>query len=322
MHRPFRTQLTWKPRANTRAPIHLNSGPSANTRSASKASPGRSARLASVDGDSASSSLSPVEPHTPGTTSGARADADDESADEHQPPPAPTIPHLQTFGDDPSTFPDPTIYEIREITPEMSEEEIKKIYSVADYPHVDLTDMIPGTPPDKDFSNAKPANQVQANTFQTFLEPYFRPYTEEDLAFLRERGDRVTPFGIPRRGKKTYREIWDEEDGMMSIDSTREKLPANQARGDLEDMDDTIAETDEISTGPLASRLLSLFRAENRAPDAPNGTNGDAGGENDDLSNILGLPADEPAPPLPPATFMADSNTEGWRKATHPKRSS
>ena len=71
--------------------------------------------------------------------------------------------------------------------PGMSEEEIKEIYAVAVYPHDDLHDLIPGTPPDKDFSNAKPTNQVAANTFATYIEPYFRPFTEEDLAFLRER---------------------------------------------------------------------------------------------------------------------------------------
>lgn len=69
----------------------------------------------------------------------------------------------------------------------MSEEEIKEIYSVSQYPHDDLHDLVPGTPPDKDLSNAKPPNQVAANTFQTYVDPYFRPLTEEDLAFLRER---------------------------------------------------------------------------------------------------------------------------------------
>jgi transcriptional adapter 3 len=99
----------------------------------------------------------------------------------------PAVPQYQTFGADPSTFDDPTIYQIREIEAGMSEEEIKEIYSVAGYPHDDLHDLIPGTPPDSDFSNAKPTNQVAFNTFATYIEPYFRPLNEEDLAFLRER---------------------------------------------------------------------------------------------------------------------------------------
>ena len=109
------------------------------------------------------------------------------SLSEQQPPPMPAVPQYQTFGADPSTFDDPTIYHIREIEAGLSEEEIKEIYAVAGYPHDDLHDLIPGTPPDSDFSNAKPTNQVAANTFATYIEPYFRPLNEEDLAFLRER---------------------------------------------------------------------------------------------------------------------------------------
>jgi transcriptional adapter 3 len=250
---------------------------------------------------------------------------DQDSSDEHQPPPAPAVKKTMTFGDDPSTFPDPTIYEIREVKPGMSEEEIKEIYSVAVYPHDDLHDLIPGTPPDKDFSNAKPTNQVQFNTFSTYIEPYFRPFAEEDLAFLRERGDRTTAFTIPRRGKKHYTEVWAEEDGAMAIDSpqgSRDKLPANQPRGTIDDLDDSVAETDSISAGPLLSRLLAAMRPESRAVDANAANSNDISMEdregNDELANIL---APEPEKPtsLPPATFMTASSTEAWKKANHPK---
>lgn len=278
------------------------------------------------DNDSASSSLSPVAVATPatGVDIDNKDEDDDSSADEHQPPPAPAIPHLQTFGDNPHTFPDSTIYEILPIKPSMTVEEKKEIYSVAHFPETDLDDLIPGTPPDKDFSNAKPTNQVQANTFATYIEPYFRPFTEEDLAFLRERGDRTTPFVIPRRGKKHYTEIWAEEDGAMSVDTPqqgRDKYPANQARGDMENMTDSVAETDQISAGPILSRLLATMRPEHRAPAEEKPTNGDAevnGDLNDMFNEAVQLPSDGP-PSVPPATFMADSNTEAWKKATHPK---
>lgn len=69
----------------------------------------------------------------------------------------------------------------------MTEEEKKEIYCVAQFPHDDLSHLIAGTPPDKDFSNAKPTNQVNANTFAAYIEPYLRPLTEEDMAFLKER---------------------------------------------------------------------------------------------------------------------------------------
>lgn len=100
----------------------------------------------------------------------------------HRPPPVPQ----QGFFPNPLA-PDPILYHIRDVTPGMSEDEKKEIYSVTSYPTTDLSDQIAGTIPDKDFSNAKPTNQVAANTFQTFAEPYVRPLTEEDMAFLRER---------------------------------------------------------------------------------------------------------------------------------------
>jgi transcriptional adapter 3 len=280
-------------------------------------------------------------------------DDDDSSSDDGRPPP-PARPQANTFGDDPSTFPDPTVYEILPVKPGMTEEEIKEIYSVAGYPKSDLSDLIAGDPPDKDFSNAKPSNQINFSTFSTYIEPYFRPFTEEDLAFLRERGDRVTPFIMPKRGKKHYTEIWAEEDGAMAIDSSppggRDRLPPNQARGNIESMDDEVAETDKLSVGPLLSRLLQAMRPEHRAPpaeDKQGGANG-VSGEGDSMNGIASFdfslgdnppasqtngtngingtssqPANPDQPPqpqsLPPATFMPESNTEAWKKATHPK---
>ncbi len=119
------------------------------------------------------------------------SDAEDDHVVHRQPP----IPQ-QGFFPDPLA-PDPVIYHIREVTPGMSDAEKKEIYSVTAYPTVDLSDQIAGTPPDKDFSNAKPTNQVAANTFLTYVEPYVRPLTEEDMAFLRERVS-VENFGSTR----------------------------------------------------------------------------------------------------------------------------
>jgi transcriptional adapter 3 len=117
----------------------------------------------------------------------AESPSSDSSDDTHQPEPAPTVPHYQVFGPDPLKFDDPTIYHIREVTPGMSDEERKEIYSVARFPRSDLTHMMAGQPPDKDFSSAKPTNQVSANTFTTYIEAFVRPLTEEDIAFLKEK---------------------------------------------------------------------------------------------------------------------------------------
>lgn len=321
-------------------------------------SAGGKAKKHDRDNDSASSSLSPVAPRTPSNMevddkAKAEEKSDDESSsdDDGRPPPQPR-PQANTFGDDPSTFPDPTVYEILSVKPGMTEDEIKEIYSVASYPKSDLADLIAGDPPDKDFSSAKPTNQINFSTFSTYIEPYFRPFTEEDLAFLRERGDRVTPFVMPKRGKKHYSEIWAEEDGAMSIDSpSKDKLPPNQPRGSIENMDDDLAESDKLSVGPLLSRLLSAMRPEHRAPPAEpqaNGVNGDGDTLMNGVSNFdssFGEPVQQSLPgqttpngtvingatngngvhpslgepPLPPATQMPESTSEAWKKATHPK---
>ncbi|KAI9885855.1 MAG: hypothetical protein M1823_002334 [Watsoniomyces obsoletus] len=270
--------------------------------------------------------------------------ADSPMEEEHQPPPAQPIQTYQTFGPDPTTFDDPTIYHIREVTPGMTEDEIKEIYSVAEYPHDDLHDLTPGTPPDGDLSNAKPPNQVNASTFTTYVDPYFRPLTDEDLAFLRERGDRVQPFLIPPRGKRHYSEVWADEDGAVSADNVhqaKKRLPANQPRGTVEQMNDETAESDQVSAGPMLSRLLAALRPEHRpipieekavvANGLPNGeattnnslpnrdvvmadvnVNGDIPEENQVNG---GGDAEKPAP-IPPATFIPDSTQPGWKVAT------
>jgi transcriptional adapter 3 len=281
-------------------------------------------------------------------------DDDSSSEDDGRPPPPAPRPQANTYGDDPSTFPDPTVYEILPVQPGMTEDEIKEIYSVETYPKNDLADLIAGDPPDKDFSSAKPSNQINFSTFSTYIEPHFRPFTEEDLAFLRERGDRSTPFVIPRRGKKHYSEIWAEADGGMAIDSSqdRDSLPPNQARGTIEALDDDVAETDKLSVGPLLARILSGLRVEHRAPPpepAVNGLNGDVDtvmggvpGSSFDTSfggdaaaqsqpqfgldgmaingagiNGTGTPAADQS--LPPATCIPESSSEAWKKASHPK---
>ena len=111
----------------------------------------------------------------------------DDSSESHQPEPAPAVPQVQVFGPNPLKFDDPTVYHIRDVTPDMTDEEKKVIYSVNRFPWSDLSHLMAGSPPDRDFSNAKPTNQVSANTFLAYVDPYVRPLTEEDMAFLKEK---------------------------------------------------------------------------------------------------------------------------------------
>lgn len=253
---------------------------------------------------------------------------EEESSEDEGAPKKREMPQAMTFGKDPSTFPDPTVYEIRATYPGMPEKERKEIYSVSTYPKSDLADLIAGDPPDKDFSSAKPSSQINFTTFSTYTDPYFRTFSEEDLAFLRERGDRVTPFVMPKRGKRHYTEIWAEEDGAMSIDPPqqgRDKLPQNQTRGNIESMDDDVGETDKLSVGPYLARLLQTLRPESRSQPtedkpATNGfTNGDISMNGDANGEEQNANSDDKSNPVPPATFMPESSSEAWKKASHPK---
>ncbi|KAI4617888.1 uncharacterized protein J4E87_002526 [Alternaria ethzedia] len=254
--------------------------------------------LARQDGgdakENSSAISSPISQAPPSAAGGGPADAPSPSGSDvsHQPAPAPAVPQFQTFGPDPAKFDDPTIYHIREVTPGMSIEERKEIYCVADFPKSNLRDRIAGSPPAKDFSNAKPPSQVNATVFANYVEPYIRPLTEEDVAFLKERGDRVAPFVLPRRGPRHYKEIWAEEDGSMHIDSNDQRPPPNVPRGAAEDITDDVLETDQVSTGPLLSRLLATLRPEGRgnqnSQHETNGINGDAM----DIDEGAGAPAD------------------------------
>lgn len=282
--------------------------------------------LASQDGTDAHKTK--TEPRLPSSPSAANAatsttaeDAPSPTASDtsHQPPPAPLVAHYETFGEDPTKFDDPTVYHIRDLTPDMSDEEKKQILCVARYPHDDLHDLTPGTPPDMDFSNAKPPNQINFSTFQAFVEPYIRPLTEEDVAFLKERGDRVTPYIIPPRGPTPYKELWAKEDGASHHDF-HPRLPPNEARGSIEAMTDDVAETDEISAGPVVSRLLQVLRhdpnlAVNDSSAQQNGdvtmVNGEATAgahENEVTSQANGINEDDAVATFKPSTYFPEAS--------------
>ncbi|CAE7219300.1 hypothetical protein PTNB73_09908 [Pyrenophora teres f. teres] len=273
--------------------------------------------------DNSSAISSPISQAPPSATGTGPADAPSPSGSDvsHQPAPAPAVPQFQTFGPDPAKFDDPTIYHIRDVTPGMSIEERKEIYCVAEFPQEDLRDKIAGSPPDKDFSNAKPPSQVNATVFANYVEPYIRPLTEEDVAFLKERGDRVGPFVLPRRGQRHYKEIWAEEDGAMHIDSNDQHPPPNVPRGAAEDITDDILETDQVSAGPLLSRLLATLRPEGRgnqnSHNEQNGVNGDAM----DIDEGAGTQADATnTNSLPAAAQLPDLVQPGWKASSQHAR--
>ncbi|KAL5339087.1 histone acetyltransferases subunit 3-domain-containing protein [Aspergillus crustosus] len=246
------------------------------------------------------SSLSPpslASPRQAGAGTDAGSPDSDDSSDSHQPEPAPAVPQIQVFGSNPLKFDDPTIYHIRDVAEGMTDDEKKEIFSVNVFPPSDLRHLMAGIPPDRDFSNAKPTNQVNSNTFLSYIESYVRPMVEEDIAFLKEKGDRVTPFIMPKRGKKHYTDVWAEEDNLMNIDQPngdRERLPLNEGRGNIDQVTDETAETDKVSVGPLVSRLYSLLRYEHRPATEENTTNGATNGDIPNGVNGDSMDIDQP----------------------------
>ncbi|CAO3642148.1 unnamed protein product [Cunninghamella echinulata] len=77
---------------------------------------------------------------------------------------------------------------------------------------------------DTDFVRVKPKDQVPITTFWTYLEPYFRPVTEEDRDFLLQKGDDTKPYLIPPLGQP-YLEVWAEED--RGLPSSRSQSPVS-----------------------------------------------------------------------------------------------
>ena len=110
---------------------------------------------------------------------------------------------------------------------------------------------------------------------------------------------------------------------MTFDDPQQDQLPPNQSRGSIEDMNDYVAGTDQVSGGPLLNRLLSTMRFEHRTPaseDKPqtNGvvsTNGDITMTNGDLPNGVNHepePSQEATntnkpPVIPPATALPEN---------------
>lgn len=122
------------------------------------------------------------------------------------------------------------------------------------------------------------------NTFNTYIDGYFRPFSEEDLGFLRERGDRSTPYIMPTLGTH-YTEVWAAEDG-LSPTAPRSTNP-NAPRGTSDALTDDLLETSDVSCGPLLSRILAAMIPEDSPLSPPS-------------------PIDESAPGPPSATA-------GWK---------
>lgn len=170
--------------------------------------------------------------------------------------------------------------------PYTGEEALKLKYGVASYPTTDLKDQLAGPIPDQDYTRAKPPNQVQFSTFATAIEPYFRPFSEEDVSVLLQQSiplgatgaplyatgkdAEISPYLVPPLGPP-YTDAWAAEDTEAGIAAgnaasasrfsppPKTELADIEPKGKSEDLVDDVLENSDISCGPLASRLLSAL---------------------------------------------------------------
>lgn len=160
------------------------------------------------------------------------------------------------------------------------EDYLKKKYSVASYPTTDLKELLPGDLPDMDLSCAKPANQIQYSTFLSYVDNFFKELSDDDIKFLKAKyilpanleveksyDPDVTPFIIPKLGP-LYTRTWMKADANKNLGNTSPPHVTNDAssvaaKRSGTDIKDGSLETEDISCGPLLSRLMSaIFRDE------------------------------------------------------------
>lgn len=160
------------------------------------------------------------------------------------------------------------------------EDYLKKKYNVASYPTTDLKELLPGELPDADFSMPKPTNQIQYNTFINFVDNFFRDSTDDDIKFLKEKNiipkelqnDKlydpdVTPFIIPKLGP-LYTKVWIEEDNGTKVGNFS-PVPLRDVTSVLprrngNDINDSMLDSEDVSCGPLLTRLLSAVLKDER----------------------------------------------------------
>lgn len=136
---------------------------------------------------------------------------------------------------------------------------------------------------EKDISNQKDAPgrgrqvkdtaQVSATTFYNYADAYFKPVTEDDLAWLSSKNDDSYPFQFPELGTH-YRQVWEKEDAeLLGMLHGPEATPWRPRRDDddkplakdapssasLSELRDTHMYSRTVSGGPLMERLASAL---------------------------------------------------------------
>lgn len=182
-------------------------------------------------------------------------------------------------------------------------EYLKKKFGVASYPENDLKDLLPGEIPDIDFSkNKPPSNQVQFSTYQSYIESYFRPFSNDDISFANEKfvippgfekleyDPNVSPYLIVKLGA-FYADVWAEEDAALrsklsSPAAQKPPLESYKPKGEFEELDDDKMLSEDVSCGPLSSRLLSAVLSIHEAKKDGTDDDDDRNEENSELDSL------------------------------------
>ncbi|AQZ11393.1 NGG1 (YDR176W) [Zygosaccharomyces parabailii] len=155
------------------------------------------------------------------------------------------------------------------------EDLLKRKYQVASYPTNDLKEYLPGEIPDHNYSHPKPTNQIQYTTFLASVENFYRDFNDDDLKLLKSKyiipinldvnktyDPEVTPYVIPKLGP-LYSEVWAKEDDSQNIANTSPPLVNDPSsilpKKSAAEINDSMLDTEEVSCGPLVSRLLSAI---------------------------------------------------------------
>ncbi|KAG4305957.1 hypothetical protein PORY_000867 [Pneumocystis oryctolagi] len=144
-------------------------------------------------------------------------------------------------------------------------QELKRQLGVSYFPTVDLSDQLPGAAVDEDFSKVKAPVQVSISTYYAYLDPFYRPFSEEDLAFLNEKEEELTTYMIPPLGIFSENG-WASEDISSTVSSGFNPL-SSLPYGSPSQLTDEHLFTEEISCGPLLERLLSAILKEENVSD-------------------------------------------------------
>lgn len=168
-----------------------------------------------------------------------------------------------------------------------NDEEYKMRIGVVSYPKEDLSTLTAGPVPMDDFTRAKPTNQIQFQTYSTFLEPYFRPFTEDDLQFLQRplvnsaleasnlrSGQKLSPYAFPPLGPH-YHQQWAQQDAELNgveLSASAKKSSSSEidtlkrqykVYGSINSITDKVLETSvnevQASSDPSASGASSLY---------------------------------------------------------------